>query len=157
MRVLTLGRVTLMAVSLASCATVTRGTDDAWSVSSQPPGARVETTNGFSCPATPCTLRVPRKAMFVATLTKPGYRPATIIVTSTVARRGGAEKAGQALVGGFIGAAMDASSGAGMDLAPNPAFVKLETETDLPAITTPNPIGRSTSSPAQPPTLTTGP
>jgi hypothetical protein len=54
-------------------------------------------------------------------------------VTSTVARRGGAEKAGQALVGGFIGAAMDASTGAGMDLAPNPAFVKLETETDLQA------------------------
>jgi hypothetical protein len=132
MNVLRLGRLTLMLISLGSCATVTRGTDDAWSVSSRPSGARVETTNGFSCPATPCTLRIPRKAMFVATVTKPGYRPATLIVTSKAARRAGAEKAGQALVGGVIGSAVDARSGAALDLTPNPAFVELEAEADPP-------------------------
>ena len=125
---LRLGRLTLMLAALGGCATVTRGTDDAWSVSSRPSGARVETTNGFSCAATPCTLKIPRKAMFVATVTKPGYRPANIIVTSKAARRAGAEKAGEALVGGLIGSAVDARSGAGLDLTPNPAFVELDAE-----------------------------
>ena len=41
------------AVTMAGCATMTRGTKDVWEVTSEPPGARVETTNGMSCAATP--------------------------------------------------------------------------------------------------------
>lgn len=111
---------------LGACASVTRGSTDAWEVSSDPIGARVETTNGFSCEATPCALRMKRKSEFVATLTKPGYKPATISVTHKTAKAGAAGMAGNVLVGGLIGVVVDSSTGATQDLVPNPAFVKLE-------------------------------
>jgi hypothetical protein len=113
-------------VLLSACASVTRGSTDAWEVNSDPIGARVETTNGFSCEATPCAMRMKRKSEFVATVTKPGYRPATISVTHKTAKAGAAGMAGNVLVGGLIGVVVDSSTGATQDLVPNPAFVKLE-------------------------------
>lgn len=117
-----------LALSLSACATVTRGTKDAWSITSDPSGARVETTNGFFCEATPCAIKMPRKSEFVATLTKPGYKPAKIQVTNKIAGAGGAAMAGNVLVGGIIGAGVDAGTGAMLDLVPNPAHVALEPE-----------------------------
>lgn len=113
-------------VLLSACASVTRGSTDAWEVNSDPIGARVETTNGFSCDATPCAMRMKRKSEFVATVTKPGYKPATISVTHKTAKAGAAGMAGNVLVGGLIGVVVDSSTGATQDLVPNPAFVKLE-------------------------------
>jgi hypothetical protein len=116
------------ALSLAACATVTRGKNDSWQVASNPPGARVETSNGFSCEATPCSMKIPRKAEFTATISKPGYKPETVEVTHKVKGGGGAAMAGNVLAGGIIGAGVDAASGAIYDLVPNPATVTLEKE-----------------------------
>ncbi len=116
------------ALSLGACATVTRGTNTAWEVNSDPQGAEVHTSNGHHCAATPCSIRMPRRSEFTATLTKEGYEPATVTVTNHVGSGGGTAMAGNVLVGGLIGAGVDASSGAMLDLTPNPAFVELEPE-----------------------------
>lgn len=112
-------------LTVPACATVTRGTNTAWEVTSTPPGARVETSNGFQCQATPCSIRMPRRSEFVATLTLEGHQPATVTVTNRVATEGGVAMAGNVILGGIIGAGVDAGSGAMLDLTPNPAHVEL--------------------------------
>jgi len=72
---------------------------------------------------------MPRKSEFVATLRLPGYRDATVTVTNKVATGGGVAMAGNVLVGGLIGAGVDAGTGAMLDLTPNPAHVDLQSET----------------------------
>ncbi|HVK81221.1 MAG TPA: PEGA domain-containing protein [Verrucomicrobiae bacterium] len=112
---------------LAACATITRGTTQAFTVETDPGGAAVSTTNGLYCPSTPCTFaRVPREAEFVVTITKEGYETATHNVTHQTAGSGGAAMAGNVLVGGIIGAAIDGNSGATQDLVPNPLRVTLQ-------------------------------
>ncbi|MBC7769133.1 MAG: PEGA domain-containing protein [Phycisphaerales bacterium] len=114
---------------LAACATVTRGTTEAFVVESEPSGAAVLTSTGMSCEATPCTFaRVRRNAEFTVTISKPGYRTTTHTVTHQTAGGGAAGMAGNVLVGGLIGVAVDASSGATQDLVPNPLRVTLERE-----------------------------
>lgn len=114
------------ALSLSACATATRGTSTAWEVTTTPPAAKVKTTNGFYCDSTPCSLKMPRKSEFTATITKEGYKPLDIKVTHKVSKGGGAGMAGNVLLGGLIGAGIDASSGAMLDLTPNPVSVTLE-------------------------------
>lgn len=121
-----LAAVGLAALSAGGCATVTRGTEDAWEISSDPVGAKVETSNGHQCPATPCAIRMSRKSEFTATVTKEGYKSATVTVTHKTAGAGAAGVAGNVLVGGVIGVGVDVVTGASQDLTPNPAFVKLE-------------------------------
>lgn len=112
---------------LAACATITRGTTQAFTVETEPDGATVSTTNGLHCPSTPCTFaRVPREAEFVVTISKDGYRTTTHTVTHQTAGSGAAGMAGNVLVGGIIGAAIDGNSGATQDLVPNPLRVTLE-------------------------------
>jgi hypothetical protein len=122
-RLLALGA---FALSATACATVTRGSNTAWQVTSDPSGAKVETSHGHQCPATPCSIKMKRKSEFTATLTKPGYKPATVSVTNKVGTGGGAGMAGNVLVGGIIGAGVDVATGAMLDLTPNPAHVTLE-------------------------------
>ena len=62
-----------VALSLPACATITRGSSQEFTVESTPPGARVSTSNGFQCDATPCTFRMPRKDEFRATVSMDGY------------------------------------------------------------------------------------
>lgn len=128
-RIARLVAVSCAAMSLAACATVTRGTKDAWAITSDPSGAKVETSNGHQCPATPCAIQMPRRSEFTATITKPGFKPATVSVTHKTSGAGAAGVAGNVLVGGVIGLGVDAISGASQDLTPNPAHVTLEPET----------------------------
>jgi hypothetical protein len=119
----------LLATStLAACATVTRGSNDAWVVNTDPPGASVTTTNGHFCPSTPCAIKMSRKSEFSAEIKKAGYKPATVSVTHKTASAGAAGVAGNVLVGGVIGLGVDMVSGASQDLVPNPVTVKLEPE-----------------------------
>ena len=118
-------------LSLASCASVTRGSTDAWVVNTDPVGAKVETTNGHQCPATPCAIKMPRKSVFTATITKPGYKPATVTVVHKTSGQGAAGMAGNVLVGGLIGIGVDAYTGATQDLVPNPVSIKLEREGEI--------------------------
>ena len=113
-------------MSLGACATVTRGTSTAWEVATTPPGAAVKTTNGFFCDSTPCSIKIPRKSQFTATISKAGYKPLDVAVTHKVGNGGGAGMAGNVLLGGLIGAGVDASSGAMLDLTPNPLAVTLK-------------------------------
>lgn len=114
------------ATSLTACATMTRGTTQEFKVESTPPGASVTTSNGFTCPSTPCTFRMARKSGFTVTIAKDGYVEQTHPVESSMSGGGGAALAGNLLVGGIIGAGVDASSGALNDLRPNPLIVTLE-------------------------------
>ncbi len=113
-----------MASLCASCATVTRGTTEQIQIVSDPPGAEARTSMGFVC-VTPCSLQVGRKDEFTVTVSKPGYAPAEVPVSTKVNAGGGAAFAGNVLVGGLVGMAADASTGAGLDHYPNPVEVDL--------------------------------
>lgn len=122
-----------LGLNVTGCATITRGTKDVFVVETDPIGASVTTTNGFSCSATPCTFKMARKSDFEVTIKKPGYKTWTGHVTNKVAGGGGAAMAGNVLVGGIIGAVVDGNNGSMLDLVPNPLVVKLEAGSDTPA------------------------
>ncbi|WP_296819024.1 translation initiation factor 2 [Brevundimonas sp.] len=113
--------------SLAACATVTRGSSQDFVVESTPPGAAVATSNGFQCDATPCTFRMPRRPGFDVTVSMDGYVTQTVTVDSSMSSGGGVALAGNVLIGGVVGAGVDAASGALNDLTPNPLHVTLLT------------------------------
>jgi hypothetical protein len=115
------------AMTLPACATVTRGTSQNFTVESTPPGASVSTSNGFQCDATPCTFRMPRKPGFVATVSLNGYVTQEITIDSKIGSGGAAGMAGNLLIGGVIGGAVDVTSGAMNDLTPNPLVVEMLT------------------------------
>jgi hypothetical protein len=127
-RVLRVLTVAAIAVQAAACATVTRGTKEAFTVETEPSGARVETSLGLTCEATPCTWKIARKSDFDVKITKPGYKTVNTRVTNQVAGAGAAGMAGNVLVGGIIGVGVDAVSGATLELKPNPLKVTLEAE-----------------------------
>jgi hypothetical protein len=134
------------AALLSGCATITRGSNDQWVVNSTPSGAKVETTNGFYCAETPCSIKIPRKADFTATVSKTGYKSAKVVVTHKLAGTGAATMAGNVIAGGLIGLGVDAVTGAADDLTPNPATITLEKEevaVALPAPAAPAPIAPS--------------
>lgn len=123
--------IAAVAASAAACATVTRGTTEAWTVETDPSGAAVKTTAGFACDATPCTFKMSRKSEFDVTITKPGYKTVNTHVTHQTAGAGAAGMAGNVLVGGLIGVGVDAVSGATQEIKPNPLVVKLEPEAQI--------------------------
>jgi len=122
-----------VSASLGGCATVTRGTTTEFKVASVPPGAAVKTSTGFVCDATPCSLKMPRKDPFDVTLTKPGFKDATVHVRSAVGGGGAAGMAGNLVAGGLLGMAIDGTDGAMDDLTPNPLNVTLEPADGAPA------------------------
>ncbi len=114
------------AISLAGCATITRGTNDVLVVNSTPTGAQVKMSDGSSCANTPCTFKVPRKSELNVLVTKENCEHQQIRVTNRVAGGGSAAMAGNVVAGGIIGAGVDASSGAMLELVPNPVNVQLK-------------------------------
>ena len=133
--------VSAAALSLGACATVTRGNSTAWEVNTTPSGAKVKTSNGFYCESTPCSLSMPRRAEFDASISKDGYKPLQIHVSHKIATAGGAGMAGNVLLGGVIGAGVDVATGAMYDLTPNPANITLEKlETASTPIIPPGPV-----------------
>jgi hypothetical protein len=114
------------ALSATACATVVRGVHQSWTVDSDPAGAQVVTTNGFSCHATPCTFTMERKAKFDVTVSKDGYQSYTGHVTHEISSGGVAGGVGNVVIGGIIGIGVDASTGAMDDLRPNPLKIHLE-------------------------------
>lgn len=112
-------------VSAAGCATITRGTTDTLQVISEPSGAKVSTSNGYSCESTPCAIKMDRKSELVVTVSKDGCDTVRVNVTNKVADSGAAGVAGNVIFGGVIGLAVDVGTGASLDLVPNPVDVKL--------------------------------
>ena len=129
-----------LASTLGACATVTRGTTTQFTVDSSPPSAQVKTSTGFTCEATPCTFKMPRKEKFVVTVSKAGYKTATMQIDSTLAGNGAVGFLGNALIGGVIGAGVDIASGATNDLTPNPAHITLEAEATANAAAAPTAV-----------------
>jgi len=136
--------------SLAACATITRGEHTAWEVNTNPPGAKVRTSNGFFCDSTPCSLTMTRKSEFTATITKPGYKTLEVRVTHKVSGNGGAGMAGNVIFGGIIGAGVDVTTGAMLDLTPNPLNVSLEKEEVVPVVAAQPSAAAPATAPAAP-------
>lgn len=107
------------ATGLSACASVTRGTKQTFHIMSEPSGGNVTTTSGQKC-VTPCKLKLPRKTEFVADISLAGYKPGSAQINSTVGAGGIGGTAGNILLGGIIGIAVDGASGAMQDLSPNP-------------------------------------
>jgi len=116
--------VSLVAAT-AGCATVARGTTELVQFQSSPPGAVVTTTEGLGCPATPCAIKVDRKSDFIATFALPEYHPHQVYVGTHIPGEGAAAVAGNIVIGGVVGLATDAITGAGLDHKPNPVNVVL--------------------------------
>jgi len=117
----------LLAGMGSGCATITRGRSEAWTVDSIPSGATVSLSNGERC-ETPCTLKLRRKYPFSVEVCKAGFHTVNTSVQSQVSGAGAAGMAGNVLVGGLIGAGVDAGTGATKDLRPNPLSIHLEPE-----------------------------
>lgn len=115
-----------LGLSVSACATITRGSKDVLEIQSTPSRAAVQTSNGYSCAETPCAIKMPRRSEFVVTLSKPGYHTTNVNVSHEISGAGGAGMAGNVLLGGLIGAGIDAGTGAMHDLTPNPVVVTLE-------------------------------
>ena len=113
-----------MLVMGSGCATITRGTTEAWVVESEPAGAQVRLSSGQTC-TTPCTLELKRKNSFGVEIEKEGYDRVSTQVVSSNSRAGAVGMAGNVLIGGLIGVGVDAASGATKELRPNPLVVKL--------------------------------
>ncbi len=137
------------AMALGACATVTKGTDDTVQFVSTPPGATVSfkevsgRINQSGC-TTPCTLEINRKFTYSVEFEKPGYQTYVQLLEPKLSGDGTAGMAGNLLLGGVIGAAVDASTGAMNDLKPNPMIAELvplaeaSAEVSAPAASTPD-------------------
>lgn len=118
----------LVAAGVSACGSITRGTGEMMTFTSEPAGAALSTTKGYGCAATPCSFEVPRSDEFDATFTKPGYKVASVPVRTTLVGKGAAGFAGNVLIGGGAGMVVDAYTGAAYDHTPNPVAVTLVPE-----------------------------
>lgn len=112
------------AALVAGCASVTRGMTNQVQINSDPPEAQVKTSMGHAC-TTPCTLQFNRKDEFSVLISKPGYHTAEVAVTTRIAGEGAAGFAGNIILGGVVGMAADAATGATLEHYPNPVTAKL--------------------------------
>ncbi len=118
--------ISALGLVLAGCATVTRGTTNQVTLNSEPAGAEAKTSMGYHCPSTPCTFEVSRKAEFIVTFSKSGYKTTEVPVATRVAGGGVAGFAGNVLIGGLVGMGVDAATGSTLEHFPNPVFVTLQ-------------------------------
>lgn len=120
--------LTLLALNMAlgGCATLSRGSNDILSVYSEPEGASVTTSNGYSCEATPCNITPPRRSEFEVVVSMPGCKDHRTMVTHKTARSGAAGMAGNFVFGNLFGFGVDAATGATQELVPNYIDARLD-------------------------------
>ncbi|QYX55805.1 translation initiation factor 2 [Roseovarius sp. SCSIO 43702] len=105
-------------LTTGACATVTRGNSEDVQFTSAPSGATVTTSQGLTC-VTPCTLDIKRNEAFYAAFRHKGQTRQIKVMPKT-SGQGVAAGAGNILVGGLVGVAVDAGTGANLDHVPNP-------------------------------------
>jgi hypothetical protein len=109
------------------CATNCQPSDsdmEMFKVQTLPAGAVVTTSTGAGCPATPCTLQMPRKGAFHLTLTLAGYAPVEADVRAdSFGPDSGARR--HVIVGGLIGELAVAATQGFVELTPNPFFARM--------------------------------
>ena len=115
----------LFVLFLSGCATVTRSSYERFVIETEPEGAEVKLSSGEIC-ITPCNLLKKRNEPFSCHIEKSGFESLEISIESKVAGAGAAGFAGNAAIGGVIGAGVDIYSGAALGLYPNPAIIKLQ-------------------------------
>jgi len=110
--------VLLMIVCVLStgCATIIRGTEQQVSVNTNPPGAKIQFSNGQSCQS-PCTIKCKRDQSLQITISKDGCQTQTATMVPMLA-------GGGVVLGGLI----DYGTGAVYDLQPNPLTITLACE-----------------------------
>lgn len=111
---------------LSGCASITRGSWDVLNIETVPPGATCNLTTGLVCASTPCALKMKRKSNGVVMCELEGYESGSANFTHKTAGGGAAGMAGNVLVGGLIGVAVDAGTGSTQDLTPNPVVIHLK-------------------------------
>jgi len=111
----------------SSCATLTRGSSQDYTIETNPPGAYIQTSHGYFC-VSPCKLSLPRNKNFTVTADLNGYLPKVASVSNNSGGGGVGISAGNILIGGVIGLGTDATSGALKDLYPNPLIINLVRE-----------------------------
>jgi hypothetical protein len=117
--------IAALAMLVTGCASITRGTTDQVQIQSQPSGAEARTSMGHTC-VTPCSLQFSRKDEFTVTISKPGFHSVEIPVKAQVGGAGAAGFAGNVILGGVVGMAADAATGATLEHFPNPVIATLE-------------------------------
>jgi len=120
--------VLLLALSCAGCASATRGWSEQITITSTPSGAEAEVKGnetGAVC-TTPCVVQVKRYEDIVVTIKRDGFEPQIVPLSKEVAGTGAAGFAGNLLLGGVVGMAVDGVSGAAYDHKPNPVIVTLQ-------------------------------
>ena len=75
---------------------------------------------------TPATFKIPRRGAFTVRIEKEGYNPVITRVETQMSTAGGAGLAGNICLGGCLGAAVDAGSGATLEHVPSKVSVTLE-------------------------------
>lgn len=119
----------IIVITLLSCASMTRGTQDTLVINSKPAGASFKIKEGENVlfqGLTPSAAKLKRKGNYIVLIEKEGYEPLIVNVTNHNSNEGGAAMAGNCLLGGCIGAGIDSGTGATLDLKPNPINVDLE-------------------------------
>ena len=109
-------------IFLSGCATIMTGSTQKVSVSSNPSGAVAKVDGGMAA-VTPTIFNLERKTDHTIEISKEGYRTAQVILRHTLS----GAAAGNILVGGIIGIAVDSCSGAMFKLVPERVDVNLET------------------------------
>lgn len=119
--------VSLLIVLLPACATITRGSSESYGIETKPPGADAEVVHsgGTEVCSTPCAVKVKRRGPLNITIVKEGYETVRSTIQSGIDGAGGAGMAGNVLVGGLIGAGVDAGTGAMHSHRSNPLVVEL--------------------------------
>jgi hypothetical protein len=108
-----------------SCATVTRGVNQALTITSSPSGANVTLSTGEEC-LTPCTLELRRGDDYTVLIELDGYQS---IETSVISQRSDENRGstfGSYMYAGLQGIAVYMATGALNELVPNPLHVDLE-------------------------------
>jgi outer membrane lipoprotein SlyB len=117
--------VIVAVIIFTGCASITRGSKEVVVIDSSPQDADVRLSTGMTG-RTPASFEVGRRDTVTVTISKPGYISRTVVLNSEVGGGGGAAMAGNVLVGGIIGAGIDAGTGAMYEHKPNPLMVILE-------------------------------
>lgn len=100
-------------IALVGCATITTGTNQRIPINSNPAGATVNISSGFTG-VTPCVADLRRNQDHTVNISKIGYDTAVVVLRKSMC----GSTAGNLLLGGVIGLGVDACSGAMFKLEP---------------------------------------
>ncbi len=119
-KVFVVAAATTVVIALSGCATIVNGTSQDYQIESFPAGAKAVLSTGESC-TTPCEISLKRRNDLSVSFDLSGYKSERVLVQS---RTGGAG-VGNILLGGVIGAGVDASNGSMNSLYPRPLRINL--------------------------------